>query len=187
MVICSLFIALYSCKNDSSNANVTPNAETAELAKSSVNQTAVATPVQIVENHTTGDLSWLGMGDVEAKVKSSKRKVIVDVYTDWCGPCKMMDARTFVDPAVQKVLNDKFYPVKFNAEGPNSITFQGKNWDNAGHDPNKKGRNSQHQLASFFQVPGYPTLVVLDENFNILKKIVGFKTPEQLLVELESI
>lgn len=180
----SLVIALgffvTSCKQQATSENI-------EVSKSSVTPTVVANKAPAVAIKTTGEVSWLGMGEIEAAVMKSKKKIVVDVYTDWCGPCKMMDARTFTDEGVQSVLLNKFHPVKFNAEGPSPIEFQGKTWENPGHDANKRGRNAPHQLASFFQVPGYPTLVVLDENFNIIKKIVGFKTADQLLSELNAI
>lgn len=180
----SLVVALgffvTSCKQQATSENV-------EVSKSSVTPTVVANTAAAVANKTTGDVTWLGMGEIEAAVKKSKKKILVDVYTDWCGPCKMMDARTFTDAEVQSVFLTKFHPVKFNAEGPSPIEFQGKTWANPGHDANKRGRNSRHDLASFFEVPGYPTLVILDENFNIIKKIVGFKTADQLLGELSAI
>ena len=43
----------------------------------------------------------------------------MDIYTDWCGPCKLMDKNTFQNPDVAQYLNNNFYAVKFNAEGPN--------------------------------------------------------------------
>lgn len=177
----SLILMMGSCKESTD--------KTAEVSKSAISATPVNNVVKPKKESkkAEGELNWLGMDEVEAAVSSNKKKVLVDVYTDWCGPCKMMDARTFTDASVQEVINEKFYPVKFNAEGPSAIEFQGKSWENPNHDPNKRGRNSQHQLASFFKVPGYPTLVVLDENMNIIKKIVGFKTPDKLLAELNAI
>lgn len=177
----SLFLMAGACKQS--------NTDNTEISKSAVSATPVSNKITNTTktDHTTGDLKWLSMSDVESAVSNSKKKILVDVYTDWCGPCKMMDARTFTDASVQQVINEKFYPVKFNAEGPDAIQFQGQSWENPNHDPNKRGRNSQHQLAAFFKVPGYPTLVVLDENMNILKKIVGFKTPDKLLAELNAI
>lgn len=132
----------------------------------------------------TGKLAWYSMSDAEALVKNDKKKILVDVYTKWCGPCKMMDRMTFTDESVQQLLTEKFHTIKFDAEGPDNITFQGKTWANPKYMPNRRGRNAKHELANLFQVRGYPSLVIMDENFNIIEKIVGFKKPDQLKAAL---
>jgi len=137
------------------------------------------------DNYT--EVPWVSISDVESKINKKSKKVIVDVYTEWCGPCKMMDRNTFTDPAVIDVLGKKFYPVKFNAEGPEAVKFKGQDYANANFNPNTPSnrRNSPHDLARFFAVRGYPSLVIMDENLNIVEKIVGYKTPAQLLPLLE--
>jgi thioredoxin-related protein len=60
------------------------------------------------------------------KAKVSGKKVLVDVYTDWCGWCKKMDAHTYTDPKVQEYLNKNFVIIKLNAEGNEKLTFAGQ-------------------------------------------------------------
>lgn len=134
---------------------------------------------------TFTEMPWVKLDDVEALVEKEPRKVIVDVYTPWCGPCKMMDQRTFKDPEVIQKLGKEYYPVKFNAEGPDPVTFKGKEYSNPNYNPARaKTRNAKHQLTPFFSVRGYPSLVILNEEMEIQDKIVGFKTAEQLLSKL---
>lgn len=131
---------------------------------------------------STTEITWLSFDEVQKKMKKKPKKVFIDVYTHWCGPCKMMDRTTFANPFVIKYLNENFYAVKFNAQEENPITFQGKNFSNPTYDPNKgqMKRNGVHQLSSAFGVRAYPTLVVLDETLNLLQAIPGMKTPQTI-------
>jgi len=127
------------------------------------------------------EIPWLSIDAVEPLLKNKSKNVIVDVYTPWCGPCKLMDKRTFTDQSTIDLISKNFYPVKFNAEGPDPITFKGKNYTNPKYDSAKGNRrNYPHQLSAFFQVRGYPSIVILDKELNIIHKVSGYKSPEQL-------
>lgn len=181
----SAILLIVSCKDSAPEAKTDAPKQMSETAKSIP---PVKTVTSSNDHNKTGDLNWHSASDVEELLKKDKKMILVDVYTKWCGPCKMMDARTFTNADVQKAINDKFHPVKFDAEGPDPLNFKNKTWSNPNHDATKtRGRNAVHELASFFSVRGYPSLVVLDENYNIIKKIVGFKTPDQLLAEIAAI
>ena len=49
--------------------------------------------------------------------KKEHKKVIVDIYTDWCGWCKKMDREAYSDEGIKKIIKDDFIYVKLNAEG----------------------------------------------------------------------
>ena len=66
---------------------------------------------------------WMDFETAVESAKVEQRKIFIDVYTDWCGWCKKMDANTFSDPRVAKQLQSNFYPVKFNAEQKEPIEF----------------------------------------------------------------
>jgi len=70
-------------------------------------------------------VKWMSFEQAMEKSKSEKRKIFIDVYTDWCGWCKVMDKNTFSEANVAKILNEEFYPVKFNAEQRENIIFNG--------------------------------------------------------------
>ena len=128
-------------------------------------------------------IPWVKMEDLEFLQQKKPRKVIVDAYTDWCGPCKLMDKHTFENPEMKNYIGKNFYAVKFNAESPDVIKFNGKEWANPGFKPNRR-RNSQHQLASSMGVRDYPTLLILDENLKVIDRISGLRMPPQLKDEL---
>ncbi len=184
-LLMSAVLILAACKESTPEPTKNTTDQTSKTVKAA---TAQRTNVSSTDHTQTGNMHWYGMGDVADLLKKEKKMILVDVYTKWCGPCKMMDARTFTDASVQSAINEKFYPVKFDAEGPDPIDFNDKTWANPNYNPNKtRGRNAVHELSRFFNVRGYPSLVILDENYNIIKKIVGFKTPDQLIGELAAI
>jgi thioredoxin-related protein len=71
-------------------------------------------------------LQWLTLAEAEQKMKSEKKIILIDLYTDWCGWCKVMDKKTYANADVAKYLNEKFYPVKINAETKETLTWNGK-------------------------------------------------------------
>ena len=140
---------------------------------------------QSTDHLMTGTLQWTTFDRIAKKdMDGNKKKFLVDVYTDWCGWCKVMDKKTFTDPTVQKYLEDNFHVIKFDAEQKAPVPFKGKDY---AWKPG--GRNGINTLA--IELLGnrqsYPTMVYLDENMNKIKSIPGYKKPEQLLSELKAI
>ena len=126
------------------------------------------------------EINWMSVDELEAAQVKEPRKVMIDVYTKWCGPCKMMMRNTFTNPDVIAYLNENYYAVKFDAEGPDPVEFKGQTFSNPTYVPNKPGRNGVHELSRAFQVRAYPTLVYLDENLEMIAPISGYKNPQQL-------
>ena len=123
-----------------------------------------------------GTVNWMTFEEALLKSKTEKRPVFIDVYTDWCGWCKVMDKNTFNDPKVSKLLNEKFYAVKFNAEQREDVIFDGHTFKFI---PN--GRGGYHELAAALlnNQLSYPTVVFLDEEFKMLQPLAGYrKAPE---------
>ena len=131
-------------------------------------------------------IKWVSMEEAIALQKKNPKKIMVDMYTVWCGPCKLLDKKTFQNPDVVKYVNKHYYAVKFNAEGNDKVKFKEKTFTNPNYDPARaKKRNSAHQLTRYFQVRAYPTVVYLDENLDVLAGIRGYKTPQQIELYLK--
>jgi thioredoxin-related protein len=126
------------------------------------------------ESHE-GPVKWMSFEQAVEKSKTEKRKIFIDVYTDWCGWCKVMDKNTFSEPNVAKILNEKFYPVKLDAEQREDIVFNGTTFKFI-----PAGNSGTHQLALALlnNQPSYPTVVFLTEDFAMIQPMPGYQKPE---------
>ena len=132
-------------------------------------------------------INWMSMEDALAAQKKQPKKIIMDVYTNWCGPCKLLDKNTFGNPAVAAFINKNYYAVKFNAEGTEEITYQDFTYTNPNYQPGRKGRNSQHLFAHALKVNAYPSIVFFESDGKFIQTVIGYKTPKQLEIFLKMI
>ncbi len=123
-------------------------------------------------------IHWMKIDELEAAEAKEPRVVMVDVYTQWCGPCKMMSNQTFTHPEVVKYMNEHFYCVKFDAESGDSVVFKGKTYKNPDFKPGTMGRNGVHELTINLGVSAYPTLIFFDQTLNPIAPITGFQSVE---------
>jgi thioredoxin-related protein len=132
-------------------------------------------------------INWMTMEEALAAQKENPKKIFMDVYTTWCGPCKLLDKNTFSDKSVIEYLNKNYYSVKFNAEGNETVTYQDFTYTNPNYQPERKGRNSQHLFAHALKVNAYPTVVFFKENGDLIQAVPGYRTPQQLEIFLKMI
>ena len=116
-------------------------------------------------------IQWLTIEEAYAKIQQEPRKVLIDVYTDWCGWCKVMDRETFKNKAVVEYVNRKYYAVKLDAEQKKAITLGDKKFEFL-----SEGGRGVHQLALALtnNQPSYPTTVFLDDKFNMIQPLPGY-------------
>lgn len=126
------------------------------------------------------EIKWMTMNEALTAQKKKPKKIFMDAYTTWCGPCKLLDRNTFSNKDVAGYINKHYYPVKFNAEGTEEIKYKDLTFSNPGYDPERKGRNSQHEFARAMKITGYPSLVFFDEKGNLIGPIPGYRSPHQL-------
>ncbi|MGO9245804.1 MAG: thioredoxin family protein [Verrucomicrobiia bacterium] len=94
-----------------------------------------------------------------------KKLVMMDLYADWCGPCKMLDRLTFSNADVQAALSKDFVAVKVNIEG------------------SKENRD----LAIQLNTEAIPHIIFFDSNGKKLSEMVGFVPADQFRDELRNV
>lgn len=134
--------------------------------------------------HAQEEISWL---DIEQGVRDAAAQdkiMLINIYTDWCGFCKRLDETTFLDDSVRTNIENHFIPIKFNAEMRDTIAFKGITYNYI-----EEGRRGHHGLAGHLleQRLGYPTLVYVHQDGEIIHRAPGFKTKAEMLMELSYI
>ncbi len=154
----------------------TPPTNTDTPVESTSTENTAVVPLEVSDV-----VKWYTWEEAIEANKTNPKKLFVDVYTNWCGWCKVMDKKTFTEKGVATYLNKHFYPIKLNAEQKEDIVFRGKtfSWKEG-------GRGGIHALA-YSILKGklsYPTVVYLDSKFDIIATSPGYKTPETIMPEL---
>jgi len=126
------------------------------------------------------EIHWItSIDELQAKMQQSPKKVYIDMYTNWCGWCKKMEASTFQNPDVIKYINMNFYAVRFDAERQDVIHYMGKEYK---FEPEHKMNGFAFELLK--NTPGgnisYPTSVIMLENFQSPTPIPGYMDVNQL-------
>ncbi|MEX2349743.1 MAG: thioredoxin fold domain-containing protein [Flavobacteriaceae bacterium] len=134
---------------------------------------------------TGQEIKWISMNEALAAQKKQPKKIFVDVYTTWCGPCKMLDKNTFSNKDVINYINKHFYAVKFNAEGTEEVTYKDFTYTNPRYQEGRKGRNATHLFTHALKVTAYPSLAYFDEKGNFIQAVPGYRTPQQLEIFLK--
>ncbi len=116
-----------------------------------------------------GPVAWLDFADGLKEAKSGRKLIVADFYATWCGPCKMMEKRTFRDPRVLTRLRD-VVPVRVDAEESAS-----------------RGGLRGDKLALRYAIEVYPTLVVVDGEGREIARNSGFMDADQFLEWLDAV
>jgi thioredoxin-related protein len=117
-------------------------------------------------------IEWLTIDQALEKNLDNPKSIFVDVYTDWCGWCKKMDATTFVNPKITELMNEHFHAVKFDAEQKASVNFNGDTYKFVAN-----GRRGYNEFAATILQGkmSYPSYAILDENLKLVTVIPGYR------------
>lgn len=107
-------------------------------------------------------INWLSLSEVQEKLKTQPKPVLIDLYTNWCYWCKVMDNRTYQNKKVVGYINENFYAVKVNAETKDSLKWNRKIYT---YNPNYKV-NSFAIFASGGKRIQFPTTIIFTDSDN---------------------
>lgn len=122
-------------------------------------------------------IKWYSFEEAYQLNKKRPKKIFVDVFTDWCGWCKKMDAETFTNAVIIHYMNDNFYCVKLNAERKDTVVIDGVTFLNQ----NPQGHRSTHQLANELLRGNmsYPSYVFLNDKSQWLTVVPGYQPAKE--------
>jgi len=104
-------------------------------------------------------LNWLTLADARAEAERQQKPIFVDVYADWCGPCKQMERTVFPSDSVHDLLTKRFVLAKINGDDP----ILGDS------------------LKKQFGIRAYPTYIILSPSGRERKRRVGFVNKTSLV------
>lgn len=121
------------------------------------------------------EIKWVSFEEAVKLQKENPKKIIVDVYTDWCGWCKKMDKNTYTDAEVIKQIQDHFYFVKLDAEQKEEIKYKDKVFTFK-----QEYKANELAVSLLNGQMSYPSTVFLDEDMNLLTVVPGYLTPKDM-------
>ncbi len=148
LIVCSVFLLFNSCTGQPIRPSIDVNAK----------------------------IKWMSFEEAVALGEKTPKKLFIDVYTDWCGYCKKMDATTFMNDEVADYINKNYYAVKLNAETKDTINFKGTKFV---YKPEFKSNELAVSLMN--KQMSYPTYIFLDEQFAMLTPAPGYMQPEGIM------
>lgn len=117
-------------------------------------------------------INWISFEKAIELNEQEPKKFLIDVYTDWCGWCKRMDATTFSNPVIVDYINKNYWAIKLDAERKDTVKLGEQLFVNE----NPTGKRNPHQLAVALLngKMSYPSIVYLDENVELLQAVGGY-------------
>jgi thioredoxin-related protein len=172
-----LSIVFYTCKKSTLQASInSPENRASNFIKQENSSFSFASENIYTEFNDESPVNWITFNEAYIKCKKNPRPIIIDIYTTWCGPCKMMSKQTFNNPIIAKYINENFYAVKFDAESKDSVKFD--KYVFVSSDPTNPKAPHQFSTSILDNQLAYPSIVFLNNQIQRLDILKGFMPPK---------
>ncbi len=114
------------------------------------------------------ELVWKPFDKGLKDAAAGRKYAFVDVYTDWCGYCKMMESTTLKAKPVLAELEKNFVSIKFNAESEDQVTWKGK-------------KIAMRDLSMSWGVEGFPTLLFISPKGEIIGSFSSYAEADLMI------
>lgn len=120
-------------------------------------------PLKLASAVSTGGVTWQNWSDdIFVRAKKENRLVILDLEAVWCHWCHVMDAETYSNSAVQKILKADYICVKVD-------------------------QDSRPDLSNKYEQYGWPATIIFAPDGTELSKRSGFIRPEEMFTLLKTL
>jgi thiol-disulfide isomerase/thioredoxin len=105
--------------------------------------------------------SDLSFEDASKQAAQTGKIVLVDFYTTWCGPCKLLDKNTWTDAAVIELLEQKTVALRIDAE-------------------------KEADLSKRYKIAAYPSVLLIKPDGAEIDRLVGYREPKAFLEDFNA-
>lgn len=137
---------------------------------------AAPAPTKVIKAKESGaksgaksKVAWLAFDVAIERAKKENKHMIVDVYTTWCGWCKVMDRQTYGNAEVADYLTQNFVLAKVNGESSAQIHYKGETM-------------TEKAFARKVGVTGFPTTYFMKPDADIIGGAPGYIPPDNFMV-----
>lgn len=136
--------------------------------------------VLFLGHQSFAQIEFQNFESIEDIIKEKPKPVVVFIHTDWCMYCKSMEKTTFTNEEVIRKLNTDFYFISLNAETKEVIRFGNQDFKFIPNGPKTGVHQLALELATINNKIAYPTITILNPNYDIIFQHASFLNAKQL-------
>lgn len=107
------------------------------------------------------EIKWISMQDAQEASSNDGKKIMVEVFAEWCEYCQKLEEQVLPDSTVIVNVNKYYHSVKLDGESDELITFNDSTL-------------SMKDFAKDLGVRSYPTILFIDSQGELILQINGY-------------